>query len=32
MCISIGYLDEKVVLNIYRSIKQELDKYTHWYE
>jgi nitroreductase len=32
ICISLGYPDEKAVLNTYRSIKQKPDEFTHWCE
>lgn len=32
ICISLGYLDEKAVLNIYRSIKQKPDEFTRLYK
>ena len=30
--ISMGYLDEKAKLNLYRSIKQKPDEFTRWSE
>ena len=32
ICISMGYLDEKAKLNVYRSIKQKPDEFTRWSE
>ncbi len=32
VCISLGYPDEKAVVNAYRSIKQKPDEFTHRYE
>lgn len=32
ICISLGYPDEKAKLNAYRSLKQEPNEFTRWYE
>jgi nitroreductase len=32
ICISMGYPDEKAAVNAYRSIKQNPDEFTRWYE
>jgi len=32
ICISLGYPDEKVKLNTYRSVKQKPEEFTRWFE
>ena len=32
ICISLGYPDEKAVVNAYRSVKQKPEEFTRWYE
>lgn len=32
ICISLGYPDEKAILNTYRSLKREPDQLMRWYE
>jgi nitroreductase len=32
ICISMGYPDEKAILNTYRSLKQKADDFTRWCE